>query len=150
MRSKKPLATRIIVMVILTLLAFQFELGMAVNVAKQPKLPPFGFSLGGVSDALNQIGAVAMIHASMGTLLVIISVVSIIFALRSGVRSVQVFGSLAFVAICLATTTGLLYTLSGFQNDGLSEGMATNFLLSFTFNFLELYFLKPAPKTQQN
>jgi hypothetical protein len=79
--------------------------------------------------------------------LVLISIVSLILALRSGVRSVQVFGSLAFVATCLALITGLLYTLSGFQNDGLSEGMATNFLLTFTFNFLEMYFLKPAAKT---
>jgi hypothetical protein len=62
-------------------------------------------------------------------------------------RSVQVFGSLAFLTILLAAITGLLYTMSGFQNDGDSHGMATNFLLSFTFYFLELYFLKPAPKT---
>ncbi|MGA2502667.1 MAG: hypothetical protein ABSG01_01090 [Anaerolineales bacterium] len=147
MSSKRLLAARISVMAILALLALQFELGMAVNVAKQPALPPFGFSLNGVSDALNQVGVVAVIHASLGAWLVLFSLISIIFALRSGVRSVQVFGSLAFVATCLALTTGLLYTLSGFQNDGYSEGMATNFLLSFAFNFLELYFLKPAPKT---
>jgi hypothetical protein len=147
MPSKKFLATRIIVMVILAMLAFQFEMGMAVNVAKQPTLPPFGFSLGRVSDALNQIGVVAVIHASLGVGLVLISIVSLILALKSGVRSVQVFGSLAFVATCLALITGLLYTLSGFQNDGLSEGMATNFLLTFIFNFLEMYFLKPAAKT---
>jgi len=147
MSTKPHIVLRIIVMIILALLAFQFELGMAVDVAKQPTLPTFGFSLGRVSDALNQIGAVAVIHASLGVGLMLISIVSLILAVRSGVRSVQVFGSLAFVATCLALTTGLLYTLSGFQNDGLSEGMATNFLLTFTFNFLEMYFLKPAPKT---
>ncbi|MGZ6315996.1 MAG: hypothetical protein ACXWNQ_01945 [Anaerolineales bacterium] len=147
MSTKPHLVLRIIVMVILALLAFQFELGMAVNVAKQPTLPPFGFSLGRVSDALNQIGVVAVIHASLGVGLVLFSIVSLIFALRSGVRCVQVFGSLALVATCLAATTGVLYTLSVFQNDGLSEGMASNFLLSFTFNFLQLYFLKPALKS---
>jgi hypothetical protein len=56
---------------------------------------------------------------------------------------VQVFGSLAFLATLLAAITGLFFTLSGFQNDGDSHGMASNFLLSFTFYFLELYFLKP-------
>ena len=147
MSSKKLLPTRIIVMVILALLVFQFELGMAVNVAKHPSLSPFAFSLGRVSDALNQVGVVAVIHASLGVWLVLVSLASIILALRSGIRTVQVFGSLALVATLLAATTGLLYTLSGFQNDGFSEGMASNFLLSFTFNFLELYFLKPAPNT---
>jgi hypothetical protein len=147
MSTKPHIVLRIIVMITLALLAFQFEMGMAVNVAKQPTLPPFGFSLGRVSDALTQIGVVAVIHASLGVGLVLISIVSLILAMRSGIRSVQVFGSLAFVATCLALTTGLLYTLSGFQNDGLSEGMATNFLLTFTFNFLEMYFLKPAAKT---
>ena len=134
-------------MVILALLALQFELGMVVNVSKQPSLPPFGFSLSAFSDALNQVGDVAVVHASLGVWLVIFTLAGLIFALRSGVRSVQVFGSLAFLATCLAATTGLLYVLSGFQNDGLSEGMATNFLLSFTFNFLELYFLKPVQKS---
>jgi hypothetical protein len=147
MSSKKYIPTRIMIMVILALLAFQYELGMAVNIANPKPIPPFGLSTTAVSDALNQVGVVAVLHASLGILLVIISLVSLIFALRSGVRSVQVFGGLAFVATFLALTTGLLYTLSGFQNDGLSHGMATNFLLSFSFNFLELYFLKPAPKT---
>ncbi len=45
-------------------------------------------------------------------------------------RGTQVFGGLSFV-------------LSGFQNDGSSHNMATNFLLSFAFYFLELYVLKP-------
>ena len=64
-------------------------------------------------------------------------------SLRSGLRSLQAFGSLAFLTILLADLTGLLYTLSGFQNNGDTHGMATNFLLSFTFYFLELYILKP-------
>jgi hypothetical protein len=81
--------------------------------------------------------------------LALISIVSLVFALKSGTGSVQIFGCLAFLATSLAITTGVLYTLSGFQNDGLSEGIATNFLLSFTFNFLELYFLKPGPKAQR-
>ncbi len=148
MSTKQSLATRMIVMVILALLALQFELGMTVNVSNQPTLPPFGFSLGAISDALHQIGVVAIVHASLGAWLVVFSIVSVFFALRSRVRPVQVFGSLALLATCLAATTGVLYTLSGFQNDGYSQGMATNFLLSFTFNFLELYFLKPVRNTK--
>ena len=147
MAVKRNQGLRIMVMILLALLGLQYEFGMAVNLATQPSLPAFGFSLNGVISALNQVGAVAVIHASLGSGLVIISIISLILSLRSGLRSVQVFGSLAFLTILLAAITGLLYTMSGFQNNGDSHGMATNFLLSFTFYFLELYFLKPTQKT---
>jgi hypothetical protein len=138
------------VIVLLVLLAFQFELGMAVNIANPKPIPPFSISSTAVTGALNGVGVVAVLHASLGSLLVLVSLVSIILALRTGALSVQASSVLAFVGMCLALTTGLMFTLSGFQNDGLSHGMATMFLLSFSFNFLELYFLKPAPKIQKD
>jgi hypothetical protein len=144
MAAKRLQSLRIMVIVILALLGLQYEFGMAVNIANPPSLAPT--SLNGVNSALQQVGAVAMIHASLGSALVIFSILILIFSLRSGMRSLQVFGSLAFLTTLLAALTGLLFTMSGFQNDGDSHGMATNFLLTFTFYFLELYFLKPAPK----
>ena len=144
MATKNLRGLRIMVIVILALLGLQYEFGMAVNIATPPTLPPIGFSLNGVSNALQQAGVVVVVHASLGSGLVIFALINLILSLRSGLRSVQVFGSLAFLSILLAALTGLLYTLSGFQNNGDSHGMATNFLLSFTFYFLELYFLKPA------
>ncbi len=150
MLEKRLLQSRVMVIIILVLLAFQFELGMAVNIANPPSIPPFSFSLNEFSDALHQAGVTAVIHASLGVWLVIFSVISLVFSLRSEVRSVQVFGILACLAAFLAATNGVLFTLSGFQNDGYSHGMATNFLLSFSFNFLELYFLKPALKVDGN
>ena len=147
MAAKRIQVLKIMVIVILALLALQYELGMAVNIGNLPSLSPFGLSLNAVSNALHQAGLVAVLHASLGVWLVIFSVINLIFSLRTGLRSLQIFGSLAFLTTLLAAITGLLFTLSGFQNDGDSHGMATNFLLSFTFYFLELYFLKPAPKT---
>ena len=151
MPTKRLRVLRILVMILLFLIAVQFELGMAVNIANPPSISPIGFTLNGVTqgvgNALNTAGGAAPFHAGLGTLLVLFSVVSLVLSLRSGVRKVQIFGSLAFVAICLAATTGVLFVMSGFQNDGYSHGMATNFLLSYTFYFLTLYFLKPAAKT---
>ena len=138
---------RVLVMVILVLLIVQFEFGMAVTIANPPELSPFSFSIVKISDALNQAGVAALLHASLGTLLAVFSMLSLILSLRSRVRSVQIIGSLAFLATVLAASMGLAFTLSGFQNDNYSHGMATNFILSYTFCFLELYFLKPAPKT---
>ena len=138
---------RVLVMVILVLLIVQFEFGMAVTIANPPEHSPFSFSIVKISDALNQAGVAALLHASLGTLLAVFSVLSLVLSLRSRVRSVQIIGSLAFLATVLAASLGLAFTLSGFQNDNYSHGMATNFILSYTFYFLELYFLKPAPKT---
>jgi hypothetical protein len=143
MATNRLQGLRVMVIVMLVLLGLQYEFGMAVNLANPPSLAPIGFSLNGVSNALNQVGAVAVIHASLGSILVIFALINLMLSLRSGLRSVQVFGSLAFLSILLAGLTGLLYTLSGFQNNGDTHGMASNFLLSFTFYFLELYFLKP-------
>ncbi|HVM72491.1 MAG TPA: hypothetical protein VMT91_12090 [Anaerolineales bacterium] len=144
MTTKNHLALRNMGIAMLVLLGLQYEFGMAVNIANPPTLAPLGFSLNGISSALQQAGAVTVIHASLGSGLVIFSLINLFLSLRSGLRSVQVFGSLAFLTTLLAAITGLLFTLSGFQNDGDTHGMATNFLLSFTFYFLELYFLKPA------
>jgi hypothetical protein len=146
MLTKRLATLRVIVIVMLALLGLQYEFGMAVNLSTQPSLAPFGLSLNAVTNALSQIGAVAVLHAGLGSGLIVFALINLILSLRSGLRSLQVFGSLAFLTILLAALTGLLFTLSGFQNDGFSHGMATNFLLSFTFYFLELYFLKPAAK----
>ena len=89
-----------------------------------------------------------MVHAILGTVLTIISLINLLMALASKIRSVQVFGALGFLSMALAEICGVLFVLSGFQNDNYSHGMATNFLLTFGFYFLELYFLKPAARTQ--
>lgn len=149
MSVKRAVGLRVTVIVLLVLLAFQYELGMAVNIASPPTIPPFRFSLVGVSGALQRAGGTAVFHAGLGGGLVIISMIGLILALRSRVRIVQVFGILAFLATLLAATTGLLFVLSGFQNNGDTHGMASNFILAFAFYFLELYFLKPALKTRE-
>ncbi len=143
MASNQFKTLRVMVIVVLVMLGFQYEFGMAVNIANPPAIAPFTFSLTGLSDALHGAGPVAVLHAGLGGFLVILTLVSLVLSLRSKVRSVQVFGGLGFLSLALAAASGLLFVLSGFQNDHYSHGMATNFLLSFAFFFIELYFLKP-------
>ncbi len=150
MSANRLKGLRVSVVTLLVCLAIQFEFGMATNLADQPSIPPFGFSFPGVLSALNQVGFVAVAHGVLGTLLTIFSIVGLVMALGSKIRSVQIFGALGFVSMTLAATMGLFFVLSGFQNDNYSHGMATNFLLTFGFYFLELYFLKPAAKTHAN
>jgi hypothetical protein len=138
---------RVAVVTLIVFLAFQFELGMTINLSDPPNIPPISFSLPNVLGALNQVGSVALVHAVLGTVLTILALITLVLALASGIRNVQVFGVLGFVSMALAAISGLLFVLSGYENDHYSHGMATNFILTFGFYFLELYFLKPAPRT---
>jgi hypothetical protein len=142
MASRSLGLLRVIVPILLFLLAIQYEFGMAVNLAGPSSIAPFGFSPAGVSAALSSVGATLWIHALLGTVLVVFSLASLLVSTRSGLTTVQAFGVLAFLTTALAATAGLLFVLSGYQNNGDSHGMATNFLLAFSFYFLELYFLK--------
>ncbi len=144
----KPL--RILVIVILALLAIQYEFGMAVNIANPPSIPPFSFSFSAFRSALDQAGVVALLHAGLGGWLVIFTVINLILTLRTRVKSVQVFGVLSFISIASAAGGGLFFVLSGFQNDHASHAMATNFLLSFALFFIELYLIKPNSKSKVN
>ena len=139
--SLKPL--RILLIAILILLFFQYELGIQVNFSNLAAISPFGFSIPQISDALHQAGSLAWIHAIVGAWLVILAAINLILSLRSKVRSARVYGVLSFVSIVFAAGGGLLFVLSGFQSDNASHTMATNFLLSFVLFFLELYAIKP-------
>ncbi len=151
MSLKRRVPLRILVIVVLVLLVIQFELGMAVNLTpNQPDIPPFAFSVNAIAQALNRIGPVALLHASVGGLLGILALVNLIMALIIGPTSVRIYGALAFLTTLLAAGTGAGFVLSGFQNDGLSHGMATNFILALVFYFLELYALKPDYRTQNS
>ena len=136
------------VITVLVLLAIQYEFGMAVNLSNLPSLSPFGFSFPNIAGAINQAGFVTVIHAALGTLLTILALITLVLALASKIRSVQVFGVLGFLSMVLAEICGVLFVLSGFQNNNYSHGMATNFILAFGFYFIELYFLKPTSNTK--
>jgi len=139
---------RVTVITLLIVLVAQFEFGMAVNLSDLPSLSPFGFSVPAVLGALQQAGVAAVIHAGMGTLLMVIDLAGLVMALQSRIRPVQIFGGLGFLSVVLAGFNGVLFTLSGFQDDHFSHGMASMFIVTFACHFLELYFLKPAPRAQ--
>jgi hypothetical protein len=148
MKSNQFKSLRVMVVITLILLTIQYELGMDISLSPNlPELSPFGFSLMKISDALHLAGPVALVHAVLGSLLALLSILTLILSLRSKIGSVQIFGSLGFLTMLVAMTGGILFTLSGFQEDHYSLAMASNFILTFIFNSLELYFLKPDSKT---
>ena len=143
MNSNRVKTLRVAVIVILVLLGLQYELGISFIMADPANIPPFAFSVQAVSEALRGVGPVALVHASMGGLLLLLSLITMALSLLSRVRGAQIWGTLAFLSILSAAYGGLGFVLSGFQNDNSSHNMASNLLLSFTFYFLELYVLKP-------
>ncbi len=145
MSSKTVKTLRVFLIVILVLLGLQFELGMAVNIANPTAIAPFPYSSAAFSDALRGAGILTEVHADFGALLALFSLVVMIYSLLSRVRGAQIFGTLAFLSTLAAGDGGLLFVLSGFHSDNSSHQMATNFLLTFAFYFIELYVLKPAP-----
>jgi len=144
MSSKALKHLRIMTVVMIVSLFLQYELGIATSMAVSASIAPFSFSITAFRSALETVGAVALLHAGFGGWLLIISVTNLVFALKTKVRKVQVFGILGFLSIVIAAGGGLFFVLSGFQNDNASHTMATNFLLSFTFSFIELYYARPA------
>lgn len=141
--SSRKTFQRVFVIILLVLFAIQFELGMAVNLAPTlQNTPAFRFSIQPVMQALQSVGFVAMLHAGNAILLLILALINMITSLTSRVRMAQVFGTLGFISTVLAAYGGIAFTLSGFQDDGFSHAMASNFILAFIFYFLELYGLK--------
>jgi hypothetical protein len=137
----KPL--RIVTVIMIVSLFLQYELGIATIMANPISTSPFIFSITAFRSALEQVGGVALFHAGFGGWLLIISVINLVLALRTKIRKVQIFGVLSFLSIIFAAGGGLIFVLSGFQNDHASHDMATNFLLSFAFSFIELYCARP-------
>ncbi len=141
--SSKLRRLRVLVVVLLALLFVQYEFGMAVNLSNPPSLAAMSVSDGNaVNAALQAAGGLAQPHAILGFVICLVALVNLVLAFRSGARRVQVFGALSFLAVSLAGYGGSAFVLSGFNNDSASHTMATNFLLAFTFAFLELYYLK--------
>ncbi len=135
---------QIMTIVMIVLLFLQYELGMATIMADIPSRSPFRFSIAAFQGALEQAGGVAPVHAIFGGIVVIVALINLILALMTKVRSVQILGVLNFLFIIVAAGGGLFFVLSGFQNDHASHAMATNFLLSFAFSFIELYTVRSA------
>ena len=130
---------RIVVVVMLILLAFQFEMGMAVNLSPSLEdVPPLAGTVPAIWAALAKVGGAALTHALLGTLLTVAALASLVLAVGSGARSVAVIGVASFISIALASVNGVLFTLSGFKNDHYSHGMATLFLLAFSLHFVQL------------
>ncbi len=126
---------RVLTIVVLAALALQYELGITVNLSPRLKEGP-AVGLADLGTALAAVGGDAVTHAVLGTILPAAALAGLVLSVISGTWSVAVIGVLAFLATTLAAINGVLFTTSGFGNDGYSHGMATGFLASFSLYFI--------------
>jgi len=133
---------RMTAIVMVVLLALQFELGMAVNLSPSLEdIPPVAGTPAAIWHALVKVGAGAPVHAILGTLLTVVALVSLILSLRTGSTLMAVIGAASFVSVMMAAVNGILFTMSGFKDDHYSHGMATAFILSFSLFFVQIAIL---------
>ena len=130
---------RVLSIIFLILLAVQFEFGIAVNLSPSlQEVSPIAGSVPALWTALAKVGADALVHALLGTALSVAGLVGLILSILSRRGTVVVVGVLSFLCLALAEINGILFTLSGFKNDGYSHGMATGFLLAFSLYFVQV------------
>ena len=124
------------------LLALQFEFGIAVNLSPAlQEVPALAPTPAAVWTALAHVGGDATTHALLGTALVLVALAGLVIAVGSGDTAVTLIGIVAFIAIALAAVNGILFTVSGFTNDGYSHGMASTFLVAFAAQFVQAILL---------
>ncbi len=101
-----------------------------------------GPSIGDVGGAISAGGAILVWHAAEGVLLFALSVVVLAMSQRSKPTSVRIVSILGFLAILSAGVGGLLFVLSGFQDNGASAQMGGSFIGAYAFYFIELYYTR--------
>lgn len=85
-------------------------------------------SFGGLMTALFSAGAITAFHASEGALLVVLSLAVLGLSFKSKDRSIRIVSILATAAVVSAMVGGVLFVLSGFQNNPNSAQMGGSFI----------------------
>jgi hypothetical protein len=134
---------RLLIVLVLVLLTVQGWFGDTVNLFAVPAGPvTVEASASGLLTATVNDGAVLIIHAFIGIVILVLSVTVLAFSLKSKPRNVQVPSILGLVMVVSAIIGGTLFVLSGFTNNGVSAQMGGSFIGAYAFYFIELYYAK--------
>jgi heme A synthase len=143
MRDLRSSKLQILVVLTLVILSIQGWTGDFVNLFSAFPVGAVNSSFIGLFQALEEAGQLPFYHALEGILLVAFSLAILILSLRTKIRNAKIASIIAFGAVVSATIGGILFVLSGFQDNGNSMQMAGSFIGAYAFYFLELYFTKP-------
>lgn len=134
---------RIAIIVMLVLLTAQGWTGDFANLFATFPTSATTASMSGILQAVQNAGVTVLYHALEGGLLLVISVVIMILSFRSSSLTwVRVFAILGLGATISAGVGGVLFVLSGFQNNPSSAQMGGSFIGAYASYFLALYSAK--------
>ena len=133
---------KIAIVAILIVLSMQGWSGDAANLFAVFPSGPAAHSLNGFVQAISSAGVFEIYHAAEGFLLLILSIVVLALSMRSRPNSVRICAILGLLAVASAAAGGILFVLSGFQDNGNSAQMGGSFIAAYAFYFIELYYAK--------
>jgi len=142
MRELQLSKLQLLVIGTLVVLSVQAWTGDFVNLFSVFPVGTVDSSLGGLLQALKEAGLLPLFHAFAGILLVALSVVVLVLSFRSKIRNAEIASIIGLAAVFSAVMGGVLFVLSGFQDNGSSMQMAGSFIGAYALYFLELYFTK--------
>jgi hypothetical protein len=108
-----------------------------------------GDSFGGLVSALSSAGDLAVYHSLEGAAIVILSLVIVGFSFKSKAGSLRIVSILAAAAVVSAMVGGIMFVLSGFQDNSSSAQMGGSFIGAYALYFVELYFTKQSPTIER-
>ena len=148
--SSRLRTLRTLVIMNLCLMVLLLLFGLTFDTKGIVRATTSNVTAGQLVSALNQAGIASYLHMGIGIVLGIFSLVNMVLSLRSGIRRVQVFGTLAFLSILAAGIVGLFFVASGFQKTGLLVGLVPLFMLAFLAYVLEWFFLRSPVVTRSD
>jgi hypothetical protein len=126
-------------------LLVQYALGMWVNLyVTVPKRDHGGGVPAAIGRALSNGPAALAVHAGLGVILVVGSIVLVIRAARARYRLTIVTSVVSLLAVAGAAGSGAAFVNTG--NDGASLGMALLTAVALVCFLLNLYVLRPSPQ----
>ncbi|MDA4137324.1 MAG: hypothetical protein OK449_10060 [Thaumarchaeota archaeon] len=135
---KRFLTIRNISIAMACLLFFQYVLGMATNLFVG--FPTQTASVNPLDSIFTEGPYAVLVHFFAGLALGILSISTLILSARAKDRTLVILAVGGLGAILLAGESGIEFVLGWYSNDVFSFLMSFGFLLSFTFDFLLLWF----------
>lgn len=117
---------RVTVMATLTALVIQFVLGMAINLYVQfPGTLPHGNAMGWAG----QHSLMTMVHLIVGTLILVLAILSFIFAVSMKSEGAILMSSVGLLFTIVAWGSGEMFLMLG-QHNNMSMYMSVGFIVS--------------------
>lgn len=124
----------------LVLLTIQGWTGDFANLFASFPAGSVGAGVGGFWGAVGGAGSIVSYHAVEAVVLLACSVAVLVLSLRQ--RIGRLFAILGAASVISAAVGGILFVLSGYQNNANSAQMGGSFIGAYAFYFLVLYSTK--------